>query len=356
MRNPPLDYVENEETGYMTPDGWHVETDREPDNYGKTFYDPSLTAEENALLNLEVTPEIEEILYLAAKDKGTLTDTILVEEELDDTQSTDIKPGVDYERLLEKAIPFLDNYISLSRRLDKAMDKLGWLDLTTARKDAWERFLEEMDWNWFALDQWDAKGDARLLQLAALGEEPNPEGWNSFLSRRAEIIGECEEYQSARISKTYPLYQTALKATEACRSFWKSAEGKAINILRERRREAFLALQQPIVGEVNSNTGETDPNTTGCGWDVRFSYFKLMEEDISRTYLSTNDNSGVDDPDEQVVQKDTMEGYLDTHLLEEWKNKTGDIRAVKDYDKWFNWNENRMREVSSLMESIDNEI
>lgn len=316
-----MDMVEDE--GYMIPNGFHVEQDlnylvSKPSN---AFYDSRLSAEENALLNMEVTPYIEEILYRAAEEKGTLPEP-LVEDEIDDEHQS-IQPTVDREARLNEAIPLFDKYLELSEKIDKACQHFGWSELSAARDMAWSIFKEEMDYNWLSLDLFDDKIEKRMIQLAAQGQEPDENGWNRFLEMRDQHLKRVKAIQRARYPITRKFYDRAQTLTKQCRDFWKTAGGKVINQLREEKKELYKVLTTKVDGY-------------SC-WDFVSDYWKLRQEEISKSYLSSNDNAGVDDPEQLNLLRDTIVGLSESHCWENMKAKKSDTHWNKWYSRFLDY-------------------
>jgi len=300
---------------------------------------PSLSDEENALLNLEVTPEIENLLYEHAKEKGSLPEP-LVEEEIDDAYAEEYE-GPDHERNLDNAIPLLDEYFRVSDLLDKAIDEFGWGSLSSRRAKWWSLFKEEVDFNWTKLDVWEEKVDKRLHQLSRLGKQPTDEQWQKTFEIRGNLVRYAKALEKNRWAYTSSIFKKALKVNADCRAFWKSPKGQAINKIRQERRDLYKQL---------TTRGEDKT----CPLDYVGQYFQLKSTEFSRgSYLSSNDNAGVDDPVISALQKDTMEGYLDTHLLEEWLIEKGDIYWEKWYDRWLQRKENYLAGISAQMHNIE---
>jgi hypothetical protein len=310
---------EVEEKMSFIPDGFHVEFHSTPAVEKKNlFFSPKLTTEENALLNLEVDDQIEDILYAAAVEKGSIpVSEPLVEEEIDDTYDPKIVDyEVDHERRLAEAIDALDEYFNLSQALDQACDRLGWSELSAAKDMAWSIFKEEMDTNYMALDKFDTKADKRLTALAAQGEEPKPEQWNKFLTVRSKLLRQAKATEQRRFDYTHKFYDRARGLNAECKRFWKSENGKVINGLIAQRRQLYADLVK------------------NDQWKYVAEYWKLRNEEISRSYLSTNDNAGVDDPDEAIHLRDTAECLGDTHMIEEYKLRRDDDRVSRWYSKF----------------------
>lgn len=310
------------------PSGFHIESvglySSKPDN---VFFDSSLTPEENALLNLEVTPQIEQLLFDAAKQKGTLQE-VFVEDEVDDTYSVSLLDEIDHEKELEEAIPLFDEYFELSKRIDKLCAEYGWAELSAAKDFAWSVFTEEMDYNWLVVDRFDSKADARLAALAAKGQEPEENKWQQFLSMRARLLKQAKQIEQWRYNHTSSFYRKALKLNDECKEFWKTENGQHLNMLIQERKLLFSIL-------------------VGSGlWIYVAEYWKLRNLEISRTYLSENDNEGVDDPAALNQLRDTAVALAETHLFEQQKEERGDIYWEKYYSRWLDFSLNRARSIT----------
>ena len=331
-----METVEVEE-GVMIPDGFHLEYDNKPDN---EFYDPALSEEENAFLNLEITPQIEALIYELAEDKGLILQPI-VEDEIDDNY-VELVPTVDHERKLEEAIPMLDDYFAVSKLLDKAIEKFGWGELVARRDKWWSFFKEEVDTNWLRVDQLDKKVDRRLFLLAREDKEPTEEQWEKLFTIRGNFIKEAMELEKARMSHTYAIYQKALKATADCREFWNTPQGKAINMLREERKQLYKKLTE-------SDGDKSVP------WDYCSAYFQLRDAELN-PFFTSGDTQAVDDPELIKINRTPVEGYMDTHLLEERNLEQGDVYWEKWYASWLERKEGYLSEVDSQMRAIDEVI
>ena len=331
-----MDMVEDE--GYMIPDrfmipdGFHIEQDLDyikskPIN---SFYDSRLSAEENTLLNMEVTPYIEEILYQAALEKGTIPEP-LVENEIEDSYdaTSDKWKELDREARLNDAIPLFDKYFELSNKIDKACHHFGWSELSAAKDMAWSIFNEEMEYNWLSLDLFDDKIEQRMTQLSSKGEEPSEDGWQRYLEMRQQRLRRVKDIQHARYPSTRSFFDRAQALTKQCREFWKTAGGKVINQLKEQKKELFKTLTVKCDGYSH--------------WDFVTDYWKLCNEEISKSYLSTNDNAGVDDPNEMLILRDTATALGETHVWEQQQIEKGNIYWDKRYSKWLDWSLERAR-------------
>lgn len=316
-----MDMIEDD--GRMIPNGFHVESDlnylvSKPSN---SFYDSRLGAEENALLNMEVTPYIEEILHQAALEKGTIPEP-LVENEIDDEyQST--HPTVDREARLNEAISLFDKYFELGNQINEACYKFGWSELAAARDMAWSVFNEEMEYNWLSLDLFDDKIEKRMTQLSSKGEEPSEDGWQRYLEMRQQRLRRVKDIQHARYPSTRKLFDRARQLTKQCRDFWQTENGKEINQLRTERQELYKTL-----------TIKCDEYSH---WDFVRDYWKLRQEPISKSYLSSNDNAGVDDPEELNLLRDTATGLSESHIWEQQQIEKKDVFWSKKYSKWLDW-------------------
>jgi exonuclease VII small subunit len=329
--NNPLeneDYLEAPRSRTV-PDGFHVDTQLNSlPKEEKAFTDRSLTPDENALLNLEVTPLIEEVLHQTALDKGTIPES-LVEDEIDDTYEPSVSE-IDRERGLEQAIPFLDEYFSLSEKLERACLKFGWSELCAARDMAWSLFREEMEYNWLTVDRFDSKADSRLAELTSQGQEPDEKGWQKFLEKRGMLLQSVKRIERTRYNTTRSFYERAMELTKQCRDFWQTAEGKAINRIRQQRKDLF----QTLVVKKEDGT---------CHWDYVRDYWNLCNEEISKDYLSTSDGAGVDDPNEILRLRDTATALAETYALEQMHQEKGDIYWEKKLGKWLDWSLDRAR-------------
>jgi hypothetical protein len=294
------------------------------------FFDSSLSPEENALLNLEVTPEIEQLLFDVAKQKGTLLEA-LVEEEMDDTYSVSTEEQIDHEKELGEAIPLFDEYFGLSERIDKLCIEYGWSELSAAKDFAWSLFKEEMDYNWLALDRFDAKADTRLAVLATKGQEPEESKWQAFLTMRAHLLKQVSSRESWRYNYTRSFYDKAIKLNAECREFWKTDNGQHLNSLIAERKSLFTTL-------VGADL-----------WKYVAEYWKLRNSEISRTYLSENDNEGVDDPAALNQLRDSATALAETHLFEEEKEERGNIYWEKWYDSFLSYSLNLAKQGRSWM-------
>ena len=321
-----------EDNGRMIPNGFHIDSDlnyleSKPSN---VFYDSRLNEEQNAILNMEVTPYIEQILFLAAQEKGTLPEP-LVENEIDDTYDaiSEVTLQIDREARLNEAIPLLDKYFELAAQIDEACQKYGWSELSFAKDMAWSIFKEEMDYNWLVLDRFDDKAEKRLIQLASKGQEPDEQGWQRYLEMRKSLLSQVSKTKNARYFITRKFYDRAVTLTQQCRKFWTTEGGKIINQLRNEKRELFKTL------------------TTKCDgyshWDFVGDYWNLRKEEISRSYLSSNDNAGVDDPEELNLLRDTMKSLRETHIWEQQQIEKGDVVWSKRLGKWLDWSLERAR-------------
>lgn len=317
--------------GVMKPDGFHIVNDREPEH---AFYSSEFSAEENALLNTEITPYIEDVLKQLAKENGTLPEPI-VEDELDDAGTEPLLFNEDFERRLEDAIPHLDHYFHLSKELDKAVQELGWGELAAARQNAWSYWIEEMETNWLKLDLFDGKVDQRLIFLRASGKPVSPEQWSKLGIIRVKLEKECLQTQEKRKEYTCNLYRKALRLRDECRAFWQTENGRTITSLRDARREAYSQLVKD------------------GHWDCRFAYFQLIEEEVNPYFTSGNDNEDVDDPVKVAAQKDPLEGCMDTHLLEQKHLKRGDTYWEKWYSRWLDWREDKAREALEFVAEME---
>jgi hypothetical protein len=326
----------SEEFELSIPDGFSIVQEEKP----VVFFDPSMTEEENAILNLEVTPEIEEILFALAKEQGQIPEP-LVEDEIDDSHSEPLLQQ-DFEKCLDLATPLIEQYFSVSRLLDKAVNEFGWAALNAAKADAWSIFNEEMEWNWTGVDAFDAKADKRLTELGLQNKAPTSDQWRKFSEMRTRLVRQAEQLQETRRKYTYGFYQKAMRLTEECREFWKTPKGKAINVIRDDRKRLYSRMVEP------------DERTGLVAWDFIPSYFRNLEEELT-PYFTNGDVEAVDNPEVVAAYCDSTESYLDSHLIEERKLQTGDVYWEKWYARWLERrDENRELELDSL-ESISYE-
>jgi len=301
-----------EDNGVYLPDGFHVEYHQETYSSGSNFYDKNLTPEENAILNLEVTPQIERLMYDLAQEMETLPES-LVEDEVDDNHLHLTEDTVDHERSLVEAIPALDEYFHLSEELDKAADKLGWAALASEKSLAWSIFKEEMNYNWLEFDRFIEKADVRLAILESKGKEVTEPQWFQFNKMKEDICKRVYKKQYTRYSVTRPYFDKAMNLTKQCKEFWQTEGGKHLSSLISARRESYKELVK------NGH------------WRYVAEYWKLRNEPISCFYLSDNDNAEVDDPSEMNVSRFTPQVEGDTHFAELMRQE----RSDKFWEKWY---------------------
>lgn len=316
-----VDMAELDE-GQMVLDGYSVQEIKPETNPPKDWTKEGFTQEESDLLNLEVTDEIEDLIYDLAKEKGLVAQPLVEEVIFEDTPVD--HSGIDYERAMVEAIPLFDQYFEASKKLDKAVDVSGWNTLRARRQLWWSHFAEEMDTNWLKLSAFESKADHRLLMLEKVGKEPSDEQWAKFMDSRKRIMRDCMDMQNKRYELTSGIYRKALAVTNEAKAFWKTPAGEAINTLRNIRSELYKELTTPRILADGSIIQF---------WDMRVSYFQLMEEELS-PYFTVGDTSSVDDPETVAEVKETVEGLMDAHLLEESQIEAGDIRWMNWYDTW----------------------
>jgi len=83
---------------------------------------------------------------------------------------------------------------------------------------------------------------------------------------------DCIDMQNNRYSFTSGIYQKALQATREAKAFWETEAGQAINSLRMIRSALYQELTTPRMLLDGSMIQF---------WDMRVSYFQLLEEDLS---------------------------------------------------------------------------
>jgi len=178
-----IDMVELSE-GQMILDGYTVQEIERDVNPPHDFTKEGYTQEESDLLNMEVTDQVEDLIYELAKEKGLVAQPLVEEVIFEDTPVD--HSGIDYERAMVDAIPLFDQYFKASKELDKAIDVSGWNTLRARRQLWWSHFAEEMDTNWLKLSALESKADHRLLMLDKVGKEPTDEQWNKFMNLASE--------------------------------------------------------------------------------------------------------------------------------------------------------------------------
>lgn len=261
-------------------------------------------------IEIEVTEEIEEILQALQNEKNPN----YVEEVLFDDESVyneEYMAEADYEKELEKVIPVLEAYISASKEYNKAITKSSWPVLHEAKIDSWSRFQDEIEWPWVAFDLYNQKLDNRLSQVT-----PTQEQWEAARAKRLEIQNRiCGFYKDSsgqwktdyrnrsvtvdRISVTRPAYETAINATRACSEFWKTEEGKRINLLNAARREAWEAVVEAKATEMFSR------------------YYSFVNSDLVSFY----DSEALDNQDHLFQsQNELAEEYLKADTGEQEKD------------------------------------
>jgi hypothetical protein len=316
-----VDMVELDE-GHMVLDGYAVKEITQPTNPPKDFTREDFSRAESDLLNLEVTDEIEDLIYALAKEKGLVAQPLVEDVLFDDGQVPN--DGIDYDRALSNAIPIFDKYFEVSLELDKAVDLTGWNAMRTRRQTWWSHFQEEMDTNWLKLTAFEAKGDRQLFLLGLKGKEPTEAQWTRFMGIRKTIMKDCLDMQNKRYEFTSGIYQKCLQVTTQAREFWKTPQGEAINKLRSIRFGLYQELNQPVL--------LMDGNVIKP-WDLVTSYWQLREEELSPNFTS-GDTSSVDDPEVVLENKSVIESLMDSHLYEEVQIENGNTYWMNWYDTW----------------------
>lgn len=150
---------------------------------------------------------------------------------------------VDTEKELNDNLHIFEEYIKVTKKL-RDLDAKYWDPLKRARTLWWSYFKEEMDTNWLELDVYDRK----LNRIRGVYERycliPTKAMWDEAFRRRSIIFNRCLKKQQNRREFTYSIYQKAKKATERCRAFWSTNQGKLRTDLATRRGELWEQIQQ----------------------------------------------------------------------------------------------------------------
>lgn len=227
------------------------------DNILMCEYRGQYTDEELALLNMEITPEIEKILGDALLEKA-MKDAVMYVPQYGNS--------VDVERELMNNIDLFEEYIRLSK--EREQYQVQWEALRYARSAWWSLFKEEMEAPWLEYDKYVAMLDRRMLVV-----QPTNDQWNKAMSLKSLIFQRAMMKQQDRRGITYPIYLKAMDATRKCQAFWNTKAGHTLSVLNKERSAVWNAI-----------------STLNCTWE---DYNNLINTEIN-PYWTNGDTEEVD--------------------------------------------------------------